>query len=332
MLISSKTIFKILIVFFSFSQATAKDQTEATTKMLSESRLSCISDALTKMGKPIDTNYLALLGLIAREKSVLIGTIDNTDPKKSGQLRAHFDSVEIKSNSGGDIQYTGAMNYQMNVIKMLTSAGYCSPGKVSTKETNYEKYIHRMGKDRQISKYDDSSDRNDALSEIGVSGLMTNWNDVMKNYFIDKFLPENKDKNVKDFFSMTHKERQEFYKGKRTGALANTNSALGIKDCLQDIESQKAADVDADAYKVCDAIYFECGIATTVPEGSGRGELFRLNNKGQSVRVGGDWCNKEIAPKPKDYVSKNTPDKNVGTSPNTPRRTTVNPQIPPAAK
>ncbi|MBL7544199.1 MAG: hypothetical protein JNL11_10295 [Bdellovibrionaceae bacterium] len=298
----------LLVFFDAYGDA---NTTSSSQTMLGSARLTCISEALKKMNKPIDDNYLALLGLIVREKAILVDSIDSPSNKKTTR-RSDFDSPDIKETKNGPVYFSGAMNYQMNVIRMLTSAGYCTPGKIKSRNESakYENYMERIQSVNSVAGNIFTDPRNAALKEVGVSA---SWGNVLQELFIDK-----DSQNKKDLFTMSHTERSAFYANKRRSVLnrgrdyIGSSSDLGIKDCFEDIQNnfESSFSKSEEAYKLCDAIYYECGIATNLPERDERGELFRPlqeNGKTYMVRVGGDWCAKEFGGRPADYLSKNAP-------------------------
>lgn len=292
------------VVLYSFAQADEKKITRSPaeyagcgeSELVKTAKLSCVYCGLKKINRPLpDDNYLAMMGLLVREKTDLFEDEKKHVGKHSRRRPLSSDYSHPVPSKSGTVIYSASTIYQKSVLKMLLSAGYCSPGKVKSKspDTMYKHFASRIDSDKypeyaQSKKEKADGDKSEedkhetAVKELGFSS----WDKALDSLWIDGT-------GKVPFFTRSFENQKESYKNIRSREIGKVSSrairrgetaeSSDIYNCLQDIEQNYAPTYFSNekANEACNAIYDECKIAT---DESGN---IRRSNK---ARVGGDFC------------------------------------------
>ncbi len=284
-----KLFSKILLVLFMASLARARgsvspDRQDCSASNLAiKTQLSCVSCALKNMGRPVDDNYLALIGLVVRENVALLPGDEKTTFKNPSRSRIDGTSNEVKQSDGGPIEFTARAKYQRGVLQILLAGGYCAPGKVKAPKSDYANVIERVNS-TDVAYGDGKKKRDKAAVELGQANFST---------VSDEFYTRNK-KDGKSFLEWKPSDQRDFFRNRRKSALSRGSAEDSyltkseMPSCLADIEANYSAlSTDEETYATCTAVYDRCGIATLPhDDGKNAGALYRDNG----ARVGGDWC------------------------------------------
>lgn len=270
--------------------------------LMKTSHLSCVVCGLKRAGMPApDENYLALMGLIARESTVLFDDEKIVAGQKNPPLRRGLGTDQgMEFGENKPVWLSAKMQYQKEVLKMVLAGGYCKKGTIENKNTNFAKYSSVLNSVDHTYKAEQLNDRQAAYGELGHPTALVSYQNIVEKYFpiTNNQLITSKNNSYDEqvrLFTENRKHQRDSRNNIAAGEKSHVTRTTPKGDfdaCLDDIDNNYAKDnlnVEK-ARKACEIVYDSCGIAVVPDNDDLAGATHRKDSNGNMVRVGGNWC------------------------------------------